>query len=220
MKKIKNDSYNNKTIAIMGGTFDPVHLGHMSFARDVLKQTDAEEIVFMPAKLQPFKLDVKMSSFEDRYNMLQLACEALNSELKTTIRASVSSLENELEGVSYTYRTLEEFRLRYMQGGKLYFVTGADTFVKLDTWKEAERLLAENAFIVGVRPGYPDGEIYEKKTEYEDKYGTEVRVIMNTPVDLSATEIRSKAAAGEPLDGMVTDKVAKYIAEHRLYSLT
>ena len=102
----------NKTItAIMGGTFDPVHLGHMSFARDVLEQTEVQQVVFMPAKLQPFKLDVKMSSFEDRAAMLELACDSMNEELAGSQKnVSVSTLENDLSGVSYTYRTLDEFR--------------------------------------------------------------------------------------------------------------
>ena len=94
--------------AIMGGTFDPVHLGHMSFAMDVLEQTEVQKIVFMPAKLQPFKLDVKMSSYEDRVAMLKLACEVINSEMALRHgdaagrSAEVSLLENELPGVSYT----------------------------------------------------------------------------------------------------------------------
>ena len=115
--------------AIMGGTFDPVHLGHMSFAMDVLEQTEVQKIVFMPAKLQPFKLDVKMSSYEDRVAMLKLACEVINSEMALRHgdaagrSAEVSLLENELPGVSYTYRTLEEYR-KLFEPAELFFVTG------------------------------------------------------------------------------------------------
>lgn len=212
----------NKTItAIMGGTFDPVHLGHMSFARDVLEQTEVQQVVFMPAKLQPFKLDVKMSSFEDRAAMLELACDSMNEELAGSQKnVSVSTLENDLSGVSYTYRTLDEFRKRYpgkSPGSELFFITGTDTFTALGTWKCHEHLLKENSFIVGVRPGYPDDDIYRKKEEYESKYGTKVLVISNTPVDLSATEIRNDIAAGRSVSGKVTEQVMSYIAEHSLY---
>jgi nicotinate-nucleotide adenylyltransferase len=209
--------------AIMGGTFDPVHLGHMSFAMDVLEQTEVQKIVFMPAKLQPFKLDVKMSSYEDRVAMLKLACEVINSEMALRHgdaagrSAEVSLLENELPGVSYTYRTLEEYR-KLFEPAELFFVTGTDSFVKLDTWMEHEKLLRDNSFIVGVRPGYPDEEICEKKTEYEEKFQTKTLIIQNTPVDMSATEVRRAAASGRSIEGMVTDKVAEYINEHALYS--
>ena len=175
----------------------------------------------MPAKLQPFKLDVKMSSFEDRAAMLELACDSMNEELAGSQKnVSVSTLENDLSGVSYTYRTLDEFRKRYpgtSSGSELFFITGTDTFTALGTWKCHEHLLKENSFIVGVRPGYPDDDIYRKKEEYESKYGTKVLVISNTPVDLSATEIRNDIAAGRSVSGKVTEQVMSYIAEHSLY---
>lgn len=207
--------------AIMGGTFDPVHLGHMSFARDVLEQTEVQQVVFMPAKLQPFKLDVKMSSFEDRVAMLKLACESMNKELAGSKKhVSVSTLENDLPGVSYTYRTLDEFRKRYMKAdpsAELYFITGTDTFTALGTWKCHEHLLKENSFIVGVRPGYPNEDILRKKEEYESLYGTKVLVISNTPVDLSATEVRDDISEGRSAAGKVTGEILAYITEHDLY---
>lgn len=211
------ESVNKKTeIAIMGGTFDPVHLGHMSFAMDILEQTQVQKIVFMPAKLQPFKLDASTSSFEDRAAMLRLACDSMNRELGGIKSAEVSALENELEGVSYTYRTLDEYRKRY-ESAELFFVTGTDTFVALDTWKCHEYLLSENAFIVGVRPGYPEDEICRKKAEYEEKYGTKVLIISNTPVDLSATEIRNDIAEGRSVSGKVIKEIEEYIYKKRLY---
>ena len=83
---------------------------------------------------------------------------------------------------------------------------------------EHEKLLRDNSFIVGVRPGYPDREICEKKTEYEERFQTKTLIIHNTPVDMSATEVRRAAASGRSIEGMVTDKVAEYIKEHALYS--
>ena len=227
---MENSAERIKT-AIMGGTFDPVHFGHISFAWDILGQTEISEIVFMPAKRQPFKLDVKVSSFEDRKAMLDLACSELNNELNSDLRndhkgkrARVSSLENELDGVSYTFRTLDEYRRRRPEC-ELYFVTGSDTFVKLDTWKEHERLLSDNSFIVGIRPGYPDKEVYEKKEEYLRLYGTRSVIIKNTPVDVSSTEIREKISAAdgrgnvfsEEISEMVPRSVADYITLHGLY---
>lgn len=200
----------------MGGTFDPVHLGHMSFAMDILDQTEVQKIVFMPAKLQPFKLDAGISSFEDRAAMLRLACESMNRELRGTKNAEVSTLENELDGVSYTYRTLDEYRKRY-DPSELFFVTGTDTFISLGKWKCHERLLSENSFIVGIRPGYPDDELSRKKAEYEEKYGTKVLVISNKQIDLSATEIRRSIAEGRPVSGKITKEIETYIHNNKLY---
>ena len=108
-----------KKIAMMGGSFDPVHEGHISYARDVLKKTPVDEVVFMPAKLQPFKLDLELSSFEDRIEMIRLA-------IRKEAFMFTSELENELEGISYTYRTLEEFKKKSKEEIKVYFMVGTD----------------------------------------------------------------------------------------------
>ena len=198
------------TYAVIGGTFDPVHNGHISLAEDVLRQTDTDIVVFMPAKLQPFKLDVKVSSFEDRFEMLMIAFGGRED-------MTASTLENELDGVSYTYRTLDEFRSRIGEDDRLYFVTGSDTFTKLDTWTEPEHLLRTNSFIIGVRPGYPVDELEEKREEYSAKYGTVSKVIDNEKHDISSTMIRERAAAGEPIDGLVPAGVKEYITAKGLY---
>ena len=221
-------TYSIKKVAILGGTFDPIHKGHMSFAYDVLEQTSVEEVVFMPAALQPFKLDVKTASFEDRVNMIKLAIDDESDALDEIDKImSVSSLEQELEGVSYTYRTLDHFREKVRPGCELHFITGSDTFVKLDIWKKAEHLLSTNTFVVGIRPGYPSEEVYEKKAEYEEKYGTRSIIIHNKRVDISATEIRNalenrfsdglSEAERSILDGMLAPGVVEYIKEKKLY---
>lgn len=198
------------TYAVIGGTFDPVHLGHLSFARDVLRQTDVDEVIFMPAKLQPFKLGEDVSPFETRYRMLKIACAEQDG-------MSVSTLENDLEGVSYTYRTLDELRERLKKDDELYFITGSDTFMKLDTWTNAEHLLRSNSFIIGVRPGYPTDELMEKREEFLEKYGTQSVVINNERLDISSTMIRDLVSCGKPIDKLVTPGVENYITANGLY---
>lgn len=195
---------------MMGGSFDPVHIGHISFVRDVLNQLQMDEVVFMPAKLQPFKLDIELSSFVDRLNMLKLA-------IKNEPGMRVSPLENQLPGVSYTHRTLQEFKKDMDKNSKLYFMVGTDTFVQMDTWKEPERLLRDNAIIVANRPGYDEEKILLKKSEYEKKFGSEIILVENKEIYLSSTDIRKKVIAGEPLTDMVHRDVEAYIKEKGLY---
>lgn len=231
-------------IGIIGGTFDPVHEGHLNLALDAMEQAQLDAVWFMPAKIQPFKQDRKVTAPAERLEMLALAIEGHPGLL-------VSTLEMELEGVSYTYRTLREVRKRLLAErmedfaeslsdsatGKsdsaeksdsaaadtddtedsLFFITGTDTFIKMDTWMHAEELLTENAIIVGRRPGYQDTEIERCRALFKEQYGTEVLVIRNDLLDISSTEIKEKIAAGEPIDGLVPPAVEDYIYGHDLY---
>jgi len=214
-------------IGIIGGTFDPVHEGHLNLALDAMEQAQLDAVWFMPAKIQPFKQDRKVTEPVQRLAMLALAVEGHPGLL-------ISTLEMELEGVSYTYRTLREVRRRLLdermaaaaesqtadsasETDTTYFITGTDTFIKMDTWMHAEELLTENAVIVGSRPGYQDAEIERCRALFQEQYGTEVLVIRNDLRDISSTGIKEKIAAGEPITGLVPQAVEEYIYGHDLY---
>ena len=219
-------------IGIIGGTFDPVHEGHLNLALDAMEQAQLDAVWFMPAKIQPFKQDRKVTDSAQRLEMLALAIEGHPGLL-------VSTLEMELEGVSYTYRTLREVRRRLLdermaaaaespdkqddaapqdtETDTVYFITGTDTFIKMDTWMHAEELLTENAVIVGSRPGYQDAEIERCREEFRKLYGTEVLVIRNDLLDISSTGIKQKIAGGEPITGLVPQAVEDYINRNGLY---
>lgn len=199
-----------KKIAMMGGSFDPVHEGHISYARDVLKKTPVDEVVFMPAKLQPFKLDLELSSFEDRIEMIRLA-------IRKEAFMFTSELENELEGISYTYRTLEEFKKKSKEEIKVYFMVGTDAFIQMDTWMKADQLLSDNAIIVAHRPGYNEEKLYQKKTEYEKIFNAEIITVENVKVDVSSTEIREKIQRGTSLGEIIPEEVEAYIRKKGLY---
>ncbi len=200
-----------KNIGILGGSFDPVHAGHIALALDAIDQGHLDQVWIMPAKVQPFKQDKEVVPAAHRLAMLQLAIEDQED-------LAISTLEMELEGVSYTYRTLREARKTLPPDGHLYFITGADSFIKMDTWMNAQDLLKENSVIVGQRPGYLEKEVQEAKNRFEALYGTEVILLQNHLLDISSTEIVRRLHQGESIQGLVPPKVETYIYQKGLYS--
>lgn len=197
-------------IGVFGGSFDPVHLGHVNLAKDALEQCELNRVLLVPARLQPFKLDRTPASGADRMNMLNLA-------LAGEDRIYPSDLELKQEGVSYTYLTLRAMQKEFGEGARLYFIAGTDSLVKLDTWMNHEELLSRYAYIVGARPGYREEEREEAMIRLRKHWGTEIIRINNRPFDLSATEIRKRVAQGLAVDQMVGRDVEEYIISHGLY---
>ena len=201
---------NKVKIGVMGGSFDPVHRGHVSLAQDALDQADLDYVVVVPAGKQPFKLDADPASGSDRLNMLGLA-------LRGHPRIIPCDIELEREGISYTYLTLRSLQQLLGPRAELYFIVGADSILKLETWMNSQELLTSYSYIVGSRPGYEDNELEICRSHLERVYGTRIIVIKNELLDISSTEIRELAAAGEPLSHLVGEDVERYIRDHGLY---
>ena len=164
----------------------------------------------IPARIQPFKQDRIPASGEDRFNMLALA--AGEDDYIT-----VSRYELQQEGVSYTYLTMRHMQEFFGVDTRLYFITGTDSFLKLDTWTNAPELLTKYSYIIGTRPGYRQDE-YDKALErITTSFGTEVISMEWTEPDISATQIREMIAEGRPVDDLVPPEVNRYIREHGLY---
>jgi nicotinate-nucleotide adenylyltransferase len=198
-----------KKIGVLGGSFDPVHLGHLSLAKDALVQGSLDQVIFMPVHRQPFKLNARLSSDKDRFAMLREA-------IKDSPGLTVSDWEIKNKGVSYTYITLRALKEQYKEA-KIYFITGTDTFLKINIWKNATELLEENNFIIGHRPGYREQELLERVGELKQKFDVEIHVINNTRLDISATEIRNIVAEGGSVSQLVPPEVERYIKKHGLY---
>lgn len=197
-------------IGIMGGSFDPVHSGHVSLARDSLKQARLDRVLLIPARMQPFKLDRTPASGEDRMEMLRLA-------LEDDPNIEPCAYELDQDGVSYTYLTMRAMRREFGEEAKLYFIIGTDSLLKLSTWKNAEELLTQYAFIVGSRPGYLEEEADACRAQLERDFGTEILPIANHLFDVSSTEIRERLAAGDDVSDLVPAPVVSYIRERGLY---
>ena len=222
-----------RRIALYGGTFDPVHVGHLSVARRLAELFGLDELLFVPAYVAPHKRGRAVSPALDRYAMLALATQ-------DEPRFRVSSVELDAPQRPYTVETLAHFKDSFGPAIRLFFVMGADSWAEITTWREWERLLGMVEHVVVTRPGYEleDGHVTDDvRGRVVDLRGREAgevgralgeneegapRIYLSDAarVDLSATEIRralGDARGGVKLDALVPPAVAAYINKYRLY---
>ena len=195
------------TLGIMGGTFDPVHVGHLDCARNAQWALGLERIVFMPAATTNFKQGRRIASAADRLAMCKIAVECESTW-------STSNLEIARGGTTYTVDTLREMRL-LLPDTQLFFITGSDALMTLDRWRGAEEMAALASFVSVERPGYG---LPQERRDALAQSGFTVYCVVNEGYDISSSEIRRRVAAGEPLDGMVPEGVEEYICMHHLYT--
>lgn len=196
-------------IGILGGTFDPVHFGHLDIARQALEELALDELIVVPAKLQPFKLDLPVVAGIHRVQMLKLALEGLK-------RVTISEYELNKDEISYTINTLNEFKKTY-EGSEIWFLLGTDALLKIEHWKDAKELLTQFHFIVGSRPGYKEEELDRQIKHLEQTYGTIIHKITNKKLNISSTEIKNRIRLGKTLTRFVPIAVERYINQHALY---
>ncbi len=198
----------SKGIGILGGTFDPIHLGHLHMAEAVYNSMKLEKIVFIPAFVPPHKIGWDYAPAQDRFAMTSLA-------VKEYPHFAVSDMELRRNGVSYTIDTLRELRALHPDE-QLYFIIGADSVVQLHTWNSIYEMLDLATFVAAGRPGYAG-----VRDEVVRNLGAEAAakiILLHTPeYDISSTAIRSKIRENASLDGLVPQAVEKYIYEHSLY---
>jgi len=189
----------------MGGTFDPIHHGHLLTAEEARWQFDLDEVVFVPTGRPWMKQDRKVSPAEDRYLMAVIATSA-------NPRFSVSRLEIEREGPTYSVDTLQA--LRDERGDvELFFITGADAMLEIFQWKDPEEALSMAHFIAATRPGY-DLSAFERGAPTEHP---NVSVMAIPALAISSTDIRQRVSRGRPIRYLVPEGVQTYIEKARLY---
>lgn len=199
-----------RRIGIFGGTFDPVHNGHLSLAEDAAEQKSLEQVIFVPAKLQPFKLNKQVTAPEHRLAMVKAAIDG-NPKFR------ISEYELRSPEVSYTCNTLNWFKKNFPMETELYFITGTDAFLKIYKWKNAETILQSYSFIVGSRPGYREEELVACIERLRKVYNTDITKIDNRRLDISATEIRQYRQQGREFGSFLPMAVERYIKQHDLY---
>ena len=199
-----------RRIGLMGGTFDPIHYGHLVTAEEVRSRFELEQVVFIPSGRPPHKAPEGVTVAEHRYLMAVLA---------TTNNPSfqVSRLDIDRPGPSYTVETLALARHQYGPEAELYFITGADALLEILTWKAPERLLSLCQLVAATRPGYPVERVEKVAGELSQRYQSRVQVVAVPAVAISSSEIRERVRAGRSIRYLVPDSVAEYIYKHRLY---
>lgn len=190
-------------VGIMGGTFDPIHHGHLVAASEVADLFELDEVVFVPTGQPWQKADTRVSPAEDRYLMTVIATAS-------NPRFRVSRVDVDREGPTHTVDTLADLRAEYGPHVELFFITGADALARILSWKDAEQLFSL-ANLVGVtRPGF----------ELSDAHlpADAVRLVQVPAMAISSSDCRARVCAGKPVWYLVPDGVVQYIAKRRLYS--
>ncbi len=191
-----------------GGSFDPIHIGHLIVARDVLEALGFEKVFFLPAHQAPLKEPHKASA-EDRYNMVSLAIESFQG-------FEINKMEIERGGVSYTVDTARE--LYKSLGEKPYFLVGADSFLSLHLWKNPNELISLARFVVIDREGkWQEVKSYIKEHFSKLREEKDFHFVSVRRVDISSTEIRERVKKGKSIKWLVPEKVEEYILARGLY---
>ncbi|RLC92910.1 MAG: nicotinic acid mononucleotide adenylyltransferase [Chloroflexi bacterium] len=196
-------------IAVFGGTFDPIHQGHLAVAKDVKARLGFQEVVFVPAGDPWLKADREVTAAEHRLEMVRLAVDGNPG-------FGVSTIEIDRPGPSYTVDTMEQLRRELGPGARLAFVLGADALAGLDAWKEPQRLIQLCCLVAFARPGFPLPALEPLEAAIPG-LSRRVTFVEVSQVDVSASDIRRRVAKGLPIRGMVPEAVERYILEHRLY---
>jgi nicotinate-nucleotide adenylyltransferase len=196
-----------RSVGVLGGTFNPPHLGHLAIARDARRELGLERVVLMPARMPPHKPDVADPGAEHRLHMCRLLIDGEDG-------LSVCALEIERDGPSYTVETLKAIHAGHPDL-ELTFVVGADTARTLPAWREPEQVLALAEFAVAARAGT------EREAVLESIAGLgragEIRFLTTPLLEVSSSMARERVAAGEPIEELVGSAVAGYIAANKLY---
>lgn len=196
-------------LGIMGGTFDPIHMGHLAVAEQARDVLGLDAVVFMPAGRQPYKIDQDQLAAEKRLEMCRLA-------LSDNENFDVSPLEVEREGITYTINTLKTVRAHYPSNVKLYFIAGADSIATLADWKDARELSGLASFVGINRPGTKlIGDKAIKKSLQEA--GFTVEFIHAPSLDISSTDLRRRIAQGGSIRYLIPEPVRLVIETENLY---
>ena len=196
-------------IGVLGGTFDPVHNGHLIVAEEAKTQLNLAEVIFVPAGQPWLKADRPISPAEHRLQMLRLA-------IADKPYFKLSTIEIERAGPSYTIDTIAELQGQLGNGDELFFILGWDSLAELPQWREPKRLIKMCYLVAVPRPGYPRPKLKALEASIP---GISQRVmLMKEPeIDISASVIRDRGARGLPIRHLVPEAVNRYIKEHGLY---
>lgn len=192
-------------IGIFGGSFNPIHNGHIYIADKVKEMLELDDIIFVPTGIAPHKDNSDFAPKEHRYNMVKLAVEG---------KFSVSDIETKTDKVCYAVDTMSEIKRLYSKDS-LYYIIGADSLVTFMQWKEPLKLFEMLHLVVVDRDG---ADVESVAKEYCEKYNATITICHIGEYDISSTEIRNSISSMGRCKNMVPEKVEDYIIKHRLYT--
>ncbi|NIO48004.1 MAG: nicotinate (nicotinamide) nucleotide adenylyltransferase [Candidatus Aminicenantes bacterium] len=214
-------------IGLFGGTFNPVHSGHLKAAEIVQKRFLLDKILFIPSYIPPHKDTAEIASPSHRLKMVEIALRGFSHFIPC-------SIEIDAEEKSYSIITINRIKKLYPKSW-IFFILGIDAFLEVDTWKDYEQLLEQCFFAVISRPGYRldeakkilEGKYREKMYELSKSENVKDEMLLSFRIfllpidalDMASTEIRGRIKSGDSIKGMVSEKVEAYIRENRLYKI-
>jgi len=196
-------------IGILGGTFDPIHNGHLAIAEEARKRMGLAEVYFVPAARTPLKESGTILAAEHRIEMVRLA-------IADYPYFKLSTIEIDRPGPSYTVDTIAELRDKFGAENELYFIIGLDSLAQLPRWREPARIIRMCRLVAVPRPGYslPDTNTLEAAMP---GISQRLTVLDEPKSDVSATEVRQRAKRGESISHLVPEEVVEYIKRQKLY---
>jgi nicotinate-nucleotide adenylyltransferase len=220
-----------RRIALFGGTFDPIHVGHLAVARAAERRFHLDEIHFIPTGQPPHKHRSGMASYADRYAMVTLACADHPRFIPSLAESGASHSGRE---IFYSVDTVRRFKQKFQGAGvHLYFLLGADSFLQIPTWKDYESLLGLCDFIVASRPGFQSDllrmvippELFARRGSANAPLDPRAIALRRTVIymldtvssHVSATEVRQRLDSNQSIHGLVPPRVEEYIKKQALY---
>ncbi len=193
----------DRKIGLMGGTFNPVHYGHLLIAENAYEQFQLDEVIFMPTGNSPHKDSRQILGAKERMEMLQLA-------IADNPHFSCSDYEVTKEGICYTYLTLQDFQKRFAQD-ELYFIMGADSLAYFDSWRNPQEISRLCTILAAVRDGLNINELLPIRKMLEQKYGTRIGFINTPNFSVSSHNIRQRLAGRHSIRYLVPQAVEAYL---------
>ncbi len=199
-----------KKVGVIGGSFDPIHFGHLRIAQIALEEHQLKEILFIPSGNPPHKNTKDLSPGIDRLNMVKLA-------VRDNQNFTVCDYEIYESGITYTILTIKELQKQYPKDTVFAFILGADAFLDMDSWKDLEEFLSMVELIVLSRSYYKTSKVEEKIKYYKEKYPCNIQTIYAKTLNISATSLRKLVKSGKSVRYLVPQEVDKYINTRGLY---
>ena len=199
-----------RRIGLLGGTLDPIHLGHLDAAEAARTTLALDEVLVVPAHDPPHRSGDPHASAFHRFAMVALAIEG-----RAGYRAS--DMELRRTGPSYTALTLRDLHASGLRASQIYFIIGADAFADVGSWYDYPAILEACRFAVVRRPGTTIDAALDRTPDLRGRLGTSIHPVDAETAAVSSSEIRARLAAGQPIDGLVPAPVARHIGAHQLY---